>query len=214
MMEGNKPMTLPDNLLQLQQEALAAVRTNPEGMLPLSWRMRMWAALGPMQREGTRATRSVGHRRRTVLALLCAKHVLAIWENEWPQLAWPHEAMQAAEDYLSDKIDFETARTIARRCYTNLENFSPPKSKYYTIYAAFAAVGSLNVALHDEEFDPEEIDENLSDRDLDDWDPAFYAACAYAGSFPWGDSPDPSKPQEFWEWYLQMAIPQAWDSVE
>jgi hypothetical protein len=122
--------------------------------------------------------------------------------------------MKAAEDYLSNDIDFETARTIARRCYTNLENFFPPKSIYYTIYAAYAAAGSLNVALHDEEFDPHEIDENLSDGDLDTWDPAFHAAGAYAGDFPWGDSPNPPKQREFWEWYLQVAVPQVWNAVK
>jgi len=43
-------------------------------------------------------------------------------------------------------------------------------------------------------------------------DSSFFAAAAYAGGAVWDSDSDSLKRREFWEWWLNEAVPMAWDS--
>ncbi len=81
-----------------------------------------------------------------------------------------------------------------------------------------AAVASLDTAIFDENFDPDEIDFNLTDnRDTEANDVAFFAACAYANGAVWetiSGKSDSAKRLEFWSWWLNVAVPSAWEVIK
>ncbi|OYD96307.1 hypothetical protein CDG76_05705 [Nostoc sp. 'Peltigera membranacea cyanobiont' 210A] len=62
------------------------------------------------------------------------------------------------------------------------------------------------------------IDFNLTDnRDTEGNDAAFFAACAYANGAVWetiSGKSDSARRLEFWLWWLNVAIPSAWEAIE
>jgi hypothetical protein len=147
------------------------------------------------------------------LAILCTRHVLHIWTQVWPENDIPQQLLATTEQYLLKMIDFDTAWDQWNQLSAPLENFSGDDA---FINVGFAAAQSLHTALYDELHCPDNtLDESLKDDDLDadSWDASYYAAAAYAGGFVWQEASSPRRRKEFWEWYLQEAIPAVWASA-
>jgi hypothetical protein len=82
-------------------------------------------------------------------------------------------------------------------------------------YVGFAAINAVVVALFDEE--TEELDDDgnvILDQDLDPftWDTSFYAAAAYSENEP--EENKIQKRREFWLWYLNDAVPLAYQAAK
>ena len=150
------------------------------------------------------------------LSLITAQHVLPIWQNARPVDAATEHVLNTAELVLQNKISSDVAKDEVEKAWERMENLGATekgKSIGNAIYAGEAAVESLLAVLGKAPFDEVRVDQNSTDDDLDPWssDTAHWAAAAYAGRV--GDvSSDSSKRQEFWEWWLQDAIPQALNS--
>jgi hypothetical protein len=134
--------------------------------------------------------------------------------------------LATTEQYLKQLIDFDTASPTQskdfhsawqrkNRFWGELESLLYKGEHFASIYVGFAAANTVTTALNDERFHPLNIEDHLLDDDLDpyQWDASFYAAGAYAGGFTWEEGSSVVRRREFWEWYLDEAVPLAWNSV-
>jgi hypothetical protein len=150
------------------------------------------------------------------LSLMTAQHVLAIWQNARSADATTEHILNTAELVLQNKISPEVAKEELEKASERMENFGATeeaRSIGNAFYAGQAAVECLMAVLGKAPFDDVPLDEDSTDADLDPWssDTAHWAADAYAGKIG-GTKSDAAKRQEFWEWWLQHAIPQALNS--
>lgn len=76
-------------------------------------------------------------------------------------------------------------------------------------YAGFAYISAVNSVLYDINFDTLSIPEIESDPD--DWTACFYASISYCGGATWEEGVgDDLKRREFWQWFLNDAVPALW----
>src|SRR5215204_4405200 len=69
-------------LTEIQEQALAAVKADPNGHLRLGLREKIWAEFGP--RATSETYLSVPHRQRIELAVAGVRHVLPLWQQRYP----------------------------------------------------------------------------------------------------------------------------------
>jgi Immunity protein Imm5 len=209
-------MTIPLELAQALQSGQKELAKNPKGELTLPWRKRIWMAMGPLQKEGERALINVGLRRRAELAIMAAKHVLPIWQAAFPGNRGPERMFDIARRYLSGSIDFKAAWESKNRFWGELENLVAQGSESVTAIAVgFAAANAVTTAICDERFDPDNIDPEILDENLEpyEWDVGFYASIAYAKGASWEPGSDATRRREFWEWYINEGVPFSFNSA-
>jgi len=187
---------------------------NPKGELILPYRKRIWAALGPREFSGKLATRGVGHRRRTALAILSARQVLAIWENVYPTDKDPSRLIVLSERYLGGQTDSRSVEKDRDALWTHADGLVHQGGDMAAIHAGYAAAKAASTALWDENFEEDDMDSEL-DQDLDpyEWDAAFQAAGAQADGFPWVDGASSERRRGFWNWYLHKAARSVYDEI-
>jgi Immunity protein Imm5 len=207
-------MALSAELIETLQIALSKLNSNINGELVLSERKRVWRALRERVVEGNRAVRGPGLIRRVKLATLCVQKVLGLWQEVWPEKTGPQQMLVTAEQYLSDSIDFETAWKRVNTFWAELDTLIYEGKNLTVINVGFAAANTANTALHDEKFNPDDLEEDIFDDGLDpyEWDASLYASAAYSAGFTWEDESNATRRREFWEWYLNEAVPSAWES--
>ena len=86
-----------------------------------------------------------------------------------------------------------------------------PAEKQPALSAGEAATRGVYVAMHDEDADQAELLDD--DLDASDWDCAFWGACAWSGGIPRLEGWNQHAYKEYWLWYLDEAIPEAWASA-
>jgi hypothetical protein len=158
------------------------------------------------------------HERRSFkwLAIVTARYTLSIWQNTKLDNRSPEYLIKMAEGILNGKGSIDAANIEADKAWEQIEKLgtinndrSINNRSFYVYVTAFEA---LMEVLGRDPFQDIVIDESSTDFDLDPWssDTALWAVAAYAGQIGDLDS-DTSKRQEFWEWWLQEAIPTAWN---
>jgi hypothetical protein len=208
-------MALSEELSRIIEAASEALAANADGELILPRRKRIWTALGPRLVEGARATRGVGLTRRTTLAGLCVRRVLELWTQAWPQNERPVQMLSIAEQYLNESLDFTQAWNSKNMFWGELEKMLYEGEHLIELNVGFAAANVVTTALNDERFDPQQIEADVMDDDLDpyEWDASLYASAAAAGGFTWETGSDATRRREFWQWYLNEAVPGAWEAA-
>lgn len=208
-------MAIPAELQYAIQDAHRALANHEHGRLLLPYRKRIWAALGQRLIEGGRAQLGVGLRRRTKLAIRCGELVLNYWKREFPEDETPERLIIYAEQYLNGEMEFRWAWDQQNNFWSVVEDLMSEGKPFPAIYAGFAATKILATALYDEKFTPGKIEENLTEDNLDaeSWDVSYWASLAYAGGSHWEKESSPTRRREFWQWYLNDAVPQAWNAV-
>lgn len=203
-------------LQQKIEKAKVALHRHPQLDLNLGYRQAIWKAL---DFNGELESIKLGHKRRTLLAIITASRVLDTWENIWWQDDTPHCLLGAARLLLAQKIEPSQARAYRNEMWAKLENIaSDPDYQGFeyqkAIAAGLSAISALSTALDDEAFDRERIDEDLTDADTDAYesDSSFWAAIAYAGA-TWEANGDRNQRREFWQWWLTEAINNAWRAI-
>jgi len=199
-----------DSALKAAREDLAH---STDGSLSRSARCRIYVSFGPARkrREPQRgAELTQGLRRRYRLAELSAQKVLPIWDTLIGSKD-PAEMLEVGRDYLAGKMTWEDAWRRKNSFSGGLRNTtSLEPSKFHAVYAGWASVLVVGVALSDEFMGKPELKD--SDLDWEQWDASFFAATAYAKDAPWGEECDKVLLREFWEWYLHSAVPTAYAS--
>lgn len=200
--------------LNLASESLSA---NADGELALSCRKRIWTAFGPllMDTEDVYAILGVGLFRRTTLAILCARHMLDVWEQELPENKDPHHLLEMAERYMKKLTDLDTIREKMDSFWVEIEALLYEREDSIAVCAGLAAYSACRTAVYDEDFEPDNVDD-LTDDDLEpyDWDAGYLAALVYAGGGKWNEESNATQRRQFWEWYLKEAVPKAWNSAQ
>jgi len=198
-------------------DAHAALAASPRAELVRGARIAVWAALGPYELaydangEPAGALRTIGLRRRHALAELCVQRVLPIWERVIGTRD-PHEMPEVASQYLSGRISRDAARERANQFSACLDHaYTLSESEYHASYAGYAARNLVSIVLADEDMDDPEMSD--AEFEYEQWDCALTACAAEAGDLPWGEYWDAARGRAFWTWYLDEAVPGAWQSV-
>lgn len=147
------------------------------------------------------------------LSLITAESVLPVWQNALPADATAEHILNVAKLAFEKKMSSSAAEVELDKARDRMENLGGTEEGRAignAFYAGQAAVESLMEVLGHDPFENVILNERTTDADLDPWssDTAHWAVTAYAGLI--GDSKsNSSKRQEFWEWWLQDAIPQS-----
>ncbi len=197
---------IPVALQLALDEAEESIAASPEGELALPYRRRIWDALG----EGTEGHGSRGHRRRTALDLLTVERVQPIWDQTYPDDPSVAEVIDAARQVLDGRQSVDWADDLRGRAWVSFLNRMNADHQFPAGYVGAAATAALSTAARDKRYSTVPIDADDYDLDSEDWDTSFMAAMASAG----GEVGDPvasdERRRDFWEWYLQEAVPEAW----
>ena len=186
------------------------------GYLDLPYRKILWDSLGGENYGKTGKIEKIteGLKRRFRLSELCVNKIIHIWEfntNNDPRL---QKIMELANSYLDGKVSSDVLNN-------ELEKFNSFESKLidnvFDIYpfVARAVSGVIGVALYDEA-----IFQVTEDDSKDDWldHEVFDVAWMVCAIYSYSDTGllfqdyDDKKRKEFWNWYVDEAIPSVLNS--
>lgn len=209
-------LPLPPELTQAIKNAQDAMEHHPQHNLNPGYRQAIWAALGPSIKTSQKSGNTAGLKRRAFLAILTTRHVLPLWEEARPKDHTPQDLLAEAEQVLNGTMNKETAWKDRKRFWVYFVDMGNDDEKNQIISGVgFAAVHALTVALQDEKFDPANINYRLTDAhiDPDERDSSFFAVSTYAGGPVSEPASDAEKRRDFWMWWLNQAVPAAWNAV-
>jgi hypothetical protein len=199
---------LDEVITRTHAACLAEVTDDPSHRLSFARRRALLLALGPQQLDskGYGTALTVGKRRRLTLAALAARRVSAFWMRDFNTPA-VDSLLALVDRYLDDESGLADVRRMTDSMQGALLHDPNHNVQGYLAGRAVAAVGW--VAVGDEVLSTAAgvTHEELTDpKDPDLWDPAFFAAGAWAGGMPWAPSFSADAYREFWLWYLDEAI--------
>lgn len=151
------------------------------------------------------------HRRRFNLALRCITYVLPIWKNTYPDDEGVNRMLALAQKALENKVEKESAKKTAYNYWSEVDSLeAETENQLRAASVGYASINVVYVAVRDEIFN-----ENMED-DFDEdpfiWDTSFHSFLAYTGFG--GENPEGiEKNREFWRWYLDEAVPEAYQSI-
>jgi len=157
----------------------------------------------------------VGLTRRTNLCALVVEKVRPIWERHYPDppaVEAIEDMLRLARERLRQEITEDEALDGRSQLVGPLQNYiTEAEEEQPGLSAGEAAQNLVHTAVYDEDVEQPE----LLDADLDPtaWDCAFWGACAWGGAIPGQDGWDQEAYKEYWLWYLDEAIPEAWASM-
>jgi hypothetical protein len=141
--------------------------------------------------------------------------VLPIWYDAYPDDDGPSSMLAIAEQVVEQNFDLEEANRIMDAYSVdilNLDNIVNGKEDYRPSAVGDAAVGALVTALVEHSFD--NIDDDIGDFDGDPetLECSVHASMAYANDQPVLGLLETDKMYEFWQWYIDEAIPKAYEA--
>jgi len=120
--------------------------------------------------------------------------------------------IRLARQRLREEITPDEALDGRSRLVGVLQNhIDEPEENQPGMAAGEAAAQAVFAAVYDENVEsPQSLDDDL---DATQWDCAFWGACAWSGAIPGQDGWNQEAYKEYWLWYLDEAIPEAWASA-
>jgi hypothetical protein len=148
--------------------------------------------------------------RRYRLALACALKVVDRMKPYPDVFALAESMLAKGLMAMRGSFDLKLLQRETGALHTKvMDLFEHGEAAYVSAYAGFACVSALNTVLFDTDFDKAGADEMQIDPD--DWDPSFSASLAMSGSAIWEKKGGNDLRRAFWQWYLNAAIPLAWE---
>jgi Immunity protein Imm5 len=167
------------------------------------------------------------------LALVVSHKVLPIWDEAFPTDHSLHEWLATLERALIGQITQAEAERSAGIAHSRVESLPPQKAAARAAAAAvsFALSGAILLTLDDLKLDantiaartaalspprPPEVPDLLrtdADYEFDEHGAEFWACVASSGGAPWESGSDAVKRGEYWEWWLDEALPAAYALV-
>jgi hypothetical protein len=195
---------LPEDLRPQLAHAREVLDQRADGELPLPERQAIRERFGPYEPvDGAHAP--PGLRRRVRLAELAARKVLPLWYADRPDDDEPERLLELAYDVLDRRVDPEEARREAHRFLNRMQELDDLSDT-----GASAAEAARNVVrtAYSGDYSDRADEESEEAIEPSEWDPTFMASLAAAGY------PDASveKRRAYWEWYLEAAVPEAWQA--
>ncbi|MEG4577124.1 Imm5 family immunity protein [Microcoleus sp. N3A4] len=152
----------------------------------------------------------VAHYWRARLELNCALKVLQNWESCELADSSARQLLYDAEKYLVGELESEKLERKKSLFYSQAEDLMDNGPQYFVAaYAGFACISAVNATLYDLDFDTVGLPEIETEPDF--WTACFHASLAYCGGATWEKGVgDDLKRREFWEWFLDDAVPALW----
>ncbi|MCA8095971.1 Imm5 family immunity protein [Burkholderia contaminans] len=198
-------MRIPQHLANALSTATTSITT--EGELPAATRkdlIQLIEALSVTEHA------DAGYLRRARLAVICAREVLDRLSPYASVLTAAEAILTSGIDALSGEYDLATLERTNGEYHTKvidlLEHGEPA---FVSVYAGMAVFSAINTILYDTNFDV--VGESEKGVPPDDWDAGYYAALAVSGSAIWEAKGGTERRRSYWLWYLQNAVPLAWD---
>lgn len=153
---------------------------------------------------------SAGYLRRARLAIICANEVLQRISPYPDVLASARAMLRDGVAALSGRYDLQVLQKKNGEFHTRvIDLFQFGEIAFVPVYAGMACFSAINTILFDSNFDV--VGENEKSVPPDDWDVSFYAALAVSGGATWEARGCIAHRRSHWQWYLDKAIPLAWD---
>jgi hypothetical protein len=222
-------MELPTALRDAVANALVFVRQHPQHELNPGYRQAIYAVYGPLDAPSTGGATPesqlldvAGNRRRAVVSLMAAQRVLPYWKQAMSDSDMLDVLLADAQQLLHTQAGRQKAKEDAQAAwlYTDEVLATQLDLPRRVSAAAFAAVVALQTTLWGVAFFGEYANLSWSDYHLDSEaidiarrDAASWAALSAANGRYFDEDADHAKRLEFWEWWLNEAVPQAWESV-
>ncbi|AFZ10528.1 hypothetical protein Osc7112_6374 (plasmid) [Oscillatoria nigro-viridis PCC 7112] len=196
--------TLPISVKQVLEECHSHL--DSKGELPASYRGKIYKVIGDCFDNNSQNAHVI----RSRLELSCAWKVLGIWESCELTDDSARKLLEMAENFLRNKGDRKTLETFDNFFYDKLENLMDNGQEYFiAAYAGYASSSAISTVLYDINFDT--LYRSEIEIDPDDWTACFNASLAYCGGATWEEGVgDDLKRREFWEWFLNDAVPALW----
>ena len=154
---------------------------------------------------------NAGHYTRAKLAIACAYSSLYLLDFYPSQKLKAELLLKNSIDTLSGRYETDILEAENEILYTDCVNMmSNSKISAQVIYASFACKAAVDTVLYDSDFESLGVSEKILSPE--DWDASFYASIAHCGAATWEETGDNDKRKKFWVWYLNEAIPYAWDT--
>jgi len=203
---------LPETLQHRIAEAQAELRRT--GFVRIWYRQALYAALGSRHPNREAAVfgnnRTLGHRRRTLLALSTLERILPIWEQSYqPRGLLTPELVPAIVTIIRrlDAGDHTSTNDFGKPCHPFLSYCETHTRADHVLVAAGQA---YHVALYDADYQLDPLPPYRPDYQLHEirrWPPDVPRLAADA------EAHGPNDLKAFWEWWLMCAIPTAWHGV-
>jgi hypothetical protein len=190
-------------LTEIQEQALEAVKADPNGHLRLGLREMIWAEFGP--RATSDNYLSVPHRQRIALAVAGVRHVLPLWEERYPDSDIPTVAL-AAIDAITQGGESGDASDTFDELWEAVMHLAGERP-FPEVAVGFAAVQALSIAMYDQFFDADDLDADREDGDdPEGFDSAYWASVAAAHGQPSDPESSSELRLEFWTWWITEAV--------
>ncbi|WP_197337258.1 Imm5 family immunity protein [Ralstonia solanacearum] len=153
-----------------------------------------------------------GYLRRARLALICAREVLGHIKPYEDVHVDALAILERGTAALSGKYALEKLKKENGELHTKvIDLFEHGEVAFVAAYSGMATFAAINTILYDTNFDLVGGDEKGVPPD--DWDASYYGSLAVSGSAVWEGKGGIESRADYWRWYLEGAIPQAWDVV-
>ncbi|MDG9671811.1 Imm5 family immunity protein [Hahella sp. CR1] len=207
---------LPKELNDQIAKAKAYLTNDPHGDLPLHQRAPILRLLGD-GREDMKApypSYLPGHIRRYTLMKMCAEKVFFVWENYFQIDRTPQITLGESDKYIQRGFPPTRAevKPLINRLLACVENDPDAGAAampgWAAAYAFLLSESDTDIWTRDDAATMEDLDSEIYG-----WTGDFNASLAYANGPVGNDDSDDSKRREFWEWYLNQAVEEAYESV-
>ena len=184
----------------LVEKLLEEVKRSSVGELELPLRRLLWNTI-TVDKSGAEKKVIL-----TALDVVCVKRAGSIWSQKFGSEDGLASILLAATGAAAKTIPEDKALRIRDEFYVFVvEDQEYDEDEYPAMFVGHAAANSIATAIDDFSFDPSDL---RNDRDLDPeaFEPSYLVASAFAGGL--GDDGDTERRRQFWEWYLNTAVPQ------
>ncbi|MEZ2277234.1 MAG: Imm5 family immunity protein [Microcoleus sp.] len=195
---------LPKAVKEILEEGRSNI--DPRGELSPSFRGKLYKIINNFCGSPSQNA----HLIRARLELNCAWKVLENWEACELTNDSARKILEMAEEFLRGECDKKTLETTKNFFYTEVENLMNNGQEYFiAAYAGFACISAVNTVLYDVTLDT--LGKPDIEIDPDYWTACFSACLSYCGGATWEEGVgDDLKRREFWEWFLNDAVPALW----
>ncbi len=196
----------------IAEAAREELMRDPTGELPLFCRKQLWLAMGPLDGPEDDAPFTKGHLRRGQLFVACVEHVLPLWVAAYPEHIGPQIMLKLARKVLDGTLDPDRADKPRDTFWTELDSWDDDEDyEFEPEYVGYGSAKLVTAACCDIIFpdDPLPADEKDWDYDPWSWHTDFFCSLPYKGDTP----PEIARLREYWLWYINQAVPEAYASV-
>lgn len=198
-------MSIPEQLAV--ELAVASSAIDESGELPSAVRKEV---LQLVEKLSFAEHANAGYLRRARLAIICAREVLEHLSRYPARLMDARSILTKGMDALSGKYELRMLQQENGAFHTTVVDLLElGEEAFRSAYAGLTVVAAINTILYDTNFDL--LGENEKTIPPDDWDVSYYGSLAASGSAIWEGKGGAENRRAYWRWYLDYAIPRAWD---